>query len=559
MISASLRRFLFYIIAFIVVMNAFYWSGFLWEKIDEIIVSKFSYDATRASEVRGSIAVVDVDILQNNPSDDEGCISCQRKILVNLLKTINAENQKPEVLILDFAFSNDTTQIKALNAELKILQKDVEVYVSYDIDEYLAAPEDQKEFFNFDIRQAQELYDLLGKRLHTNYTLTYRPKDKRFLIEHESVKYLNNLNMDGSIDSVAIESVIKRVHLDQTDPEAEVSYDTNLVPLGNQESMEGKTYRYNPGEENDLGKFEAHPKNTEGKLDFKKKDFVIVGDLTNDRINAAQRSDIYFPGPYLVAWTLSEELANENQKIIKQYEGSWIINIIQATIFSLFTVLIFGLLFKYIKKLQTKPWALAVLSVIITFGVLVLYVVLFLSQDKIPLIGLTSIGIILAALLAWRYALKFLVMGIIEGGGVYDVFISYSHNDYDWVKKNLYLPLSEFEKKDGTKLKIFFDEKSIGLGEHFTMKYMKGIVDSKIIIPVISKSYKVKNHCQNELSIAVKRSVEKLMTMTLITFDFADVPDELTHLLVLDVNQNKEFMGALKAELKKKLESKTVS
>lgn len=553
MISATFKRFLFYIIVFIGVMNVFYWSGFLWKTTDEMVVTKLSYDTEKASEVRGSIAVVDVNILQNNPSIDEGCISCQRKIIVNLLKTINAESTKPEVLILDFSFSNDTTQIEALKREIKILQESVEVYASYDIDEYLAAPEDQKDFFSFDIQQAQELYDLLGKRLHTNYTLKYKANDKRFLIEHETVKYLNDLKFDGSIDSVAIESVIKRVDLDQSDTNAIVSYELNEVPLGNPESIEAETYRFNPGKEDNLGQFVAHTKNPKEKLDFKRKDFVIVGDLTNDRINAAESSDIYFPGPYLVAWTLSEELADENQKIIKQYESSMAINIIQVIVFSLFVVLIFGLLFKYVKKLQTKPLVLAILSVIVTFGFLVLYVVLFLSQNKIPLIGLTSIGIVLAALLTWRFALKFLVMGIIEGGGVYDVFISYSHNDYDWVKEKLYLPLSEYKKKDGSKLKIFFDEKSIGLGEHFTMKYMKGIVDSKIIIPVISKSYKVKNHCQNELSIAVKRSVEKLMTMTIITFDFADVPDELTHLLVLDVNQNKKYMEALEEELNKKL------
>lgn len=559
MSSASLKRFLFYIIAFLVVMNAFYWSGFLWEATDEMIVSELSYDTAKASEVRGSIAVVDVNILQDNPSDSEGCIACQRNILVNLLKTINAEKQKPEVLILDFAFSNDTTQIKALSKEIKILQKDVKVYASYDIDAYLAAPEDQKEFFNFDLLQAQELYDLLGKRLHTNYTLKYKPKDKRFLIEHETVKYLNNLNIDGSIDSVAIESVIKRVHLDQTDADAKVGYSTNLVPMGNQESMERKTYRFNPGKENELGKFDPHPKNTEATLNFKKKDFIIVGDLTNDHINTPERSDIYFPGPYLVAWTLSEELANENQKIIKQYEASFIINIIQVIVFSLFTVLIFGLLFKYIKSLQTKPWALALLSVIITFGVLALYVVLFLSQDKIPLIGLTCIGIVVTALLSWRYALKFLVLGIIEGGGVYDVFISYSHNDYDWVKKNLYLPLAEFKKEDGKKLKIFFDENSIGLGEFFTRKYMRGIADSQVIIPVISKSYNVKNHCQNELNIAVTRKVEKLMEMFIVTFDFKIVPPELNTILLLDVSQKENFIEELKAELNKKLKSNTAN
>ena len=547
----SLKRLLFYIITFLVVMNAFYWSGILWNNADEMFVSKLSYNASQASSVRSSIAVVDVDILQNNPSDSEGCISCQRKLLVNVLKTINAENKKPEVIILDFAFSNDTTQIKALKNEIKLLKEDVKVYASYDIDEYLAAPEDQQEFFSFDMKQAQDLYDLLGNRLHTNYIVKYKANEKRFLIEHESVKYLNNLNMDGSIDSIAIESVIKRVALDQKDLGLAVSYTNNLVPLGNSESMEASTFRFNPGKKNQLGQFEAHPKNDDEKLDFKKKDFIIIGDLTNDRISAEDRSDVFFPGPYLLAWTLSEELAGEDQKIIKQYESSMLINIVQTLVFALLAAIIFALLFKYVKRLQTKPWALALLSILITIGFFVLFVFLFLSQNKIPRIGLSIIGIILTALLAWRFAYKFLVTGIAEGSQKYDLFISYSHGDSDWVTKNVYEPLKDFKKPNGEKLNIFFDVKSIGIGEAFTSKYMWGIVDSKLFVPIMSKEYYGKNHCKNEMDLAYKRSVEKLLDIMPIAYSFDCVPEIYTHINVAIITVNPNFIENIKEALSK--------
>ena len=251
-----------------------------------MLVSKLSYDTSKAANVRSSIAVVDVDILENNPSDTEGCVTCQRKILVNFLETINAEKHKPEVLILDFSFSNDSSQIKALKKEIKALQlADVNVYASYDIDEYQAAPEDLKDYFFFDMQQAQEIYDLLARRLHTNYTVKYR--DDRFLIEHEPVKYLKNRKIDNSIDSVAIESLIKRVHLDRNEPDAKVpNGETYLVPLGNQESMEATTFRFHPGKVDSLGTFEPHPKNVKKTLNLQKKEFIIVGDLTHDRISA---------------------------------------------------------------------------------------------------------------------------------------------------------------------------------------------------------------------------------------------------------------------------------
>jgi hypothetical protein len=549
----SIKRVLFYVIAFLIVMNVFFWSGILWEQTDEMFVSELSYNTSKASKVRSSIAVVDVDILQNNPSESEGCISCQRKILVNVLKTINAENYKPEAVILDFSFSNDSTQIKALKKEISALQSaEVNVYASYDIDDYEAAPEDLQDFFFFDIQQAQEIYDLLQTRLHTYYTVKF--KEDQFLIEHDPVKYLKRRNIDNSIDSVAIESLVKRVHLDQTDPDAKVPYGRGyLVPLGDSEAMYGVTYRFNPGQdENTLGEFKPHPSNSEKTLNFKKKDFIIIGDLLHDRIRSEDKSDVYFPGPHLVAWTLSEELASDDQKIIKQYEGSMLINSIQTIVFSLFTVIIFALLFKYVKRLQTKPWALAILAILITFGFLTLYVILFLSQNKIPLLGLTIIGIFLAALLSWRFAYKFLVTGIAEGSQKYDVFISYSHGNSDWVKKNVFEPLKDFEV-NGKKLNIFFDVKSIGIGEAFTAKYMWGIVDSKVFIPIISEEYYGKNHCKNEMDLAVKRSVEKLIRIMPIVFSFDCVPEAFQHINFMDITANPNFIEAIKAELLKEI------
>ena len=548
----SIKRLLFYVITFLVVMNLFFWSGFLWELVDERFISKISYNTSKATVVRSSIAVVDIDILQNNPSEQEGCISCQRKILVNFLKTINNTLQKPEVLILDFSFSNDSTQIRALKEEISALQlAGVDLYASYDIDDYEAAPEDLKDFFIFDIRQSQELYDLLGKRLHTVYRIANDLKSNRFLIEHESVKYLKNRNIDNSIDSIAIESLIKRVHLDRNERGAKVAYDNEMVPLGNQESMFAKTYRFHPGKLDSLGVFKAHPSNLDIELDFKKKNFIIVGDLTHDIISVKDNSAVNFPGPHLVAWTLSEELADENQKIIKQYEGSMLINIIQTIVFSVFTVLIFAFLFKYVKRLQTKPWTLALLAIVIVIGFFVLYVFLFLSQDSTPLVGLSFIGILMAAFLSWRFAYKFLVTGIAEGAQKYDVFISYSHGNSDWVKQHVFEPLEAFRKPNGDKLSIFFDVKSIGIGEAFTSKYMWGIVDSKLFIPVMSEEYYGKNHCKNEMDLAYKRSVEKLLHIMPIAYSFKCVPEIYTHINVADITVNPNFIEAIKEKLSK--------
>ena len=86
--------------------------------------------------------------------------------------------------------------------------------------------------------------------------------------------------------------------------------------------------------------------------------------------------------------------------------------------------------------------------------------------------------------------------------------------------ENVYEPLAALRKPNGDKLNIFFDVKSIGIGEAFTAKYMWAIVDAKCFIPVISEDYYKKNHCKNELDCAIKRWVEKLISIEAIAFSF---------------------------------------
>jgi hypothetical protein len=160
-------------------------------------------------------------------------------------------------------------------------------------------------------------------------------------------------------------------------------------------------------------------------------------------------------------------------------------------------------------------------------------------------------GMFIAALLAWRYAHKFLVTGIAEGGEKYDVFIRYSRGNKDWVIKNVYEPLNELRTSEGDKLNIFFDQKSIGIGEAFTSKYMWGIVDSRFFIPIISDEYYGKNHCKNEMDLAYKRSVEKLINILPIAFSYEVVPQIYTHINFSDISKNPDFFSSIKNELLK--------
>ena len=109
----------------------------------------------------------------------------------------------------------------------------------------------------------------------------------------------------------------------------------------------------------------------------------------------------------------------------------------QTLFFAAFTVLVFALLFKYLKRLQTRPVLMACLSVGISLAALAMVGAAALTLKYVMPVGLTLFAIVLAGILAWRFALKFLVTGLAEGCAKYDAFISYSRQHSEWVVKNV--------------------------------------------------------------------------------------------------------------------------
>ena len=531
--TLTFKRLAIYLITFLTLLIIGLTLTTFWKNWDTAFYKKVYMDESNAAaKLSSRIAVVNI-IKPNLDSKNESLKQFRKKI-ISFLNTVehqeNTNEAAPEAIIFDVSFSNDSIQLQELRDAIeRVKAKRIDVYAVYNLKHYF---EQDSIFESNDFGQARVLYDsvLVGGRLHSGFVA-----DKK-LIYYPSDIYLNT----AFGDTVKIESIVKRVALNKDANTFEQEFKNLVTPLGPTEAIATQTYNFiEPSSTLEIvGSFDK-------PLDMHQK-YVLIGDLEND-----YQDDIDTPRTYFLAWALNERIIED--KIVKQPIDNLAIIIGQTLFFSFMVVLVYALLFKYVKRLQTKAKTLAVISFIITLIVFAVYGVLIYASGSVIPIGMTLMGMAVAAFLTWRFALKFLVMGIIEGSGEHDVFISYSHNDYDWVKENLYLPLTEFKKKDGSKLKIFFDEKSIGVGEQFTIKYMKGIADSKVIIPVISETYNVKNHCQNELNMAIKRSVEKLMVMTPVTFNFDIVPQILTHILILDVNQNKDFMKGIEAELNKVL------
>lgn len=525
----TLGRLGIYLITFIIVVTVLVFVTDFWKSIDYFVYKTFYLDKSESIDLRSDIVLIDL------PYEAQGASAFDRENyrnrLSDLLDTIGSRydsNHRPRAVILDIFFTSDPQGLDTLKQVLKRLNdRNLKVYGVYDMRNY-----EQTYFEKRDAKQARELYEnyFEGYRLHTLF------EERMGVLSYSSILEFERESGDYELVESLASKVARDLNANNTFPDEFRDY---ILPLGNEQSIENQTYQFiHPANQTAGGSFSS-------EFDLTDK-IIIIGSLAEDQLVGINKT-----GTHLVAWALYDQL--EKNLLAKQPLNNIAVILAMVLFFAFFVVIIFSFIFKYIKRLQTKPLIIAIISFIAGAALLLGFGYVILVTDYVIPLGLTLIGMLVAALLAWRFSAKFLVTGIVEGGEIYDVFISYSHGNYDWVKNNIYLPLSEFKKKDGSKLNIFFDEKSIGIGEQFTIKYMKGIVDSKIFIPIISEEYYGKNHCKNEMNLAIKRHVEQLIMLKPIAFNFDCVPEVFRHIIFVDVSQNADFMKTFQEDLSESL------
>ncbi len=523
---STFKRLAVYLVLFVVFLGIIASLPDFWQSLDYLVYRNLYLDDSKNIELSEDIVIIDIPHMTGNKTTFD--VGDYRRRLSNLLDSIGAHedvNDTPEAVLLDIYFASESEGLETLKAALKRLkEKNVKVYGVYNMMAY-----ENTIFEKNEESQAVEVYEnyLKGGRLHTMFeqkmgVLSYR-SELKFPTKNGGYIYIE------SLASKVARDVAKKNETLVNEPRG------FILPLGDESSIERQTYQFTQqGDSTSGGKFSA---------DIVMNDkILIVGSLEADYLDKWDKT-----GTHLLAWALFDQL-NSNS-LAKQPLVKPVVILGLVLFFALFTALIFALFFKYAKALQTKPLVITVLSFFISTIFLLGVGAAFLSMGDIIPVGLPLLGILLTSVLSWRFAHKFLVTGIAPGSEKYDVFISYSHGNSDWVVKNIFEPLKDFRNSDGDKLKIFFDTKSIGIGEAFTSKYMWGIVDSKVFIPIISEEYYGKNHCRNEMDLAYKRSVEKLLDILPIVFSYEAVPEIYTHINFLDITVNPNFMEAVQKTL----------
>jgi len=120
----------------------------------------------------------------------------------------------------------------------------------------------------------------------------------------------------------------------------------------------------------------------------------------------------------------------------------------------------------------------------------------------------------------------------------YDIFISYSQADLDWVKTHLLAKLQHCEGTDGRQLRIFHDLSSIPGGAPWRQTLAQGIQHCQHFLAVYSPAYFASRWCLWELGLAAIRDPNQQDGIVVpVHFETPDIPFEFRTMQALDATR----------------------
>ena len=227
--------------------------------------------------------------------------------------------------------------------------------------------------------------------------------------------------------------------------------------------------------------------------------------------------------PEVVAWAISTMLQPANVPNIRPALLLLPIPVFGAAAAALFAYLaIFMVIARRASKNRLAlPWLAAVLAGATALALFVGVEELFARLGTVqPQVTLPSISLVLASALCGMWGRAWTVNQLrligfqqhVAKTYDYDIFLSYAHEDYDWVMERVYEPLREAKLPGGARLQIFFDRdvnrKSIEVSDLWMDTIALSISGSRYIVPVYSDIYFLKDYCLYELRRSHRRQIE---------------------------------------------------
>lgn len=453
-----------------------------------------------------------------------------RERVGSLLGVLSGLTDMPRAVALDMYFAKDDRGMEAVKTGIASLRaRKVPVYGA-------VSPLDESGNLStkFMERHAAPIYtsDLDGF-WHTRF-------DVHLLTS--TAKYEPYLDLGQGI---GIPALAVRLAEDLFGRPALIKGETQFLSLGTSDSVADKKYRFVPALS---GGGEFAPFVSGSQADFKGK-LVIVGSREKDISPLEGRS-----GPEVLAWAVSDRILTTDTSSRLKVLTSPSLLLGMVALFCALAAGVYYLLFRFVTRLQDRLWVVATITVAVCLGALAVVVgILRLLDSVYPAVTLVVLGVAVTALLSWHYSHQALMQKTLQTltssyPDKYDVFISYSNTpeNLEWVRRNVYEPLTQVRKLDGSFLLPYFDKAgSIVAGDDWFSSLANGINESRFFVPIYTEDYFKSEFCLKEMEWANYKRLNMRPPSKFIlpvARKIHDIPSEYRLIQAIDVTVYPDFI-----------------
>jgi hypothetical protein len=432
-----------------------------------------------------------------------------RLVAANFLRELLQRGQKPAAVVFDFSFGQETGSAAVVKATSrfsdsldKARQRGIPVYATVS-----SRPMVEEGFGPVDWSPLKDLawaavYDHLSGIGHT--MLSSYQDGLFYQVCYPAVpKFDSAGNVAGAIDLEALPELAVSAAEGRSDGPCDPSA-MKIVTIGSQASFKGQTSAISP----------AHPYPARRSLDGS---YAIVASVTHDVDPLlAPRSN-----PELLAWAFSDLLTSAETSFYKPAPlGDTLLALI--FVFSLVTIGLFMAAFLWFRRMRLGRWRLAapwLAAGAAALGTLALFfgveTLLLVMKQIQPQVSFVSLAVVVTAGLSGVRGRQILIEHLSavdvhpEESHDYDVFISYAHEEFAWVRDTVYRPLRDARLADGRALRIFFDTESIKVGASWQQRISLAIDGSTFVVPVYSDIYFSRAYCRFEIRRALRKWIAR--------------------------------------------------
>lgn len=249
---------------------------------------------------------------------------------------------------------------------------------------------------------------------------------------------------------------------------------------------------------------------------------VVIGTLEHDNGDYAPMTN-----PEVVAWALSSEYQPATIANVRPVSVLMPVPVLGAAAVTVSAYLAMFMLIarRPSRKRLALTWRAAIAAAIVAGTLLIVVEAIFAHLGTVqPQVSAPLASAVVSAALCgtWGNAWMLNQIRVLAPSNLttrvydYDVFISYAHEEYEWVVENVYTPLFNIDKP--RRLKIFFDRddkrKSIEVSDYWMDTIALSILGSRFVVPIYSEVYFARAYCLYELRRAHRRQNDSALSWT---------------------------------------------